>query len=294
MDYEIKENNLVYVNSDKWPELYELLKEFSLVPEDICSFLKCDRKYLQRITNEIPHLFLNDKIRQILMQNKETCSDVPEVLMRTEHVFLRNYYYFSRNGFITWLKTNTKISCESLKIDLADFLTTEINDNIRAAFSIIDNYQRYAPIQLSVEQQKEWYQRRDEESAKAQIIMQQNLNDKGKKLFIDLYYRKIQNPLFTDEIKREIQAVEVDLDFSRYIATATEFLTVEELAAGRSRQMGYVNAYREGAIKIKFGEKNSKVLFYIPTGHQMPVLYDVNYLLSMFTAVELNKLIKGE
>ncbi len=51
MKYKVGEDNLVYIDSSNWRQLYELLDEFSLVPEEICSILKCDRKYVQRITD---------------------------------------------------------------------------------------------------------------------------------------------------------------------------------------------------------------------------------------------------
>lgn len=289
MKYEVRENNLVYIDPNNWRQIYELLNEFSLVPEDICSILKCDRKYVQRITNQIPHLFLNSKIRQILLQNVKTSPFQPNIMFEQNYIFLRNFYFFSKTAFLKWLENKATLSCESLFVDLTWFLKESINDKIVNAFDYIRYYQKFAPHGLSAEERLKWYNIQTEKIAISKEILESSLNEAGQKIFHLFLTKKLkkdemnlENKVLEPQIGKKI---DLKLNINNLMNKNMSWYTVEELADGKSRQMGYINAYQAGAIKMKLGDQNSKVLFGIINTFdklKMPVLCSCYELKNIF------------
>lgn len=285
-------DNLIYTDPKDWRKIYTLLNEYCLVPEQICSILKCDRKYLQRITNEIPHLFLNSKIKMILSQNLKMSDEPPSIITAPDYLFLRNYYYFSKPQFVEWLNSKSTVSCESLILDLSLFLNCEMTDEIQSAFNTIKNYQRFAPIFLSVEEKEEWYEDRNKSIMQSDTILKNSLSQIGIKMYEYFYNEKIKGS--ANMISEETTSFSIPMDFKSIFTDSLELLTINELSNGRNRQIGYREAYRRGMIKIKLGDKNSKALFYEPdiSTFKMPILFNINFLTSIFKTEELIRIIK--
>lgn len=286
-------DNLIYIDPKDWKKIYTLLNEYCLVPEQICSILKCDRKYLQRITNEIPHLFLNSKIKMILSQNIQMINNPPSIITAPDYLFLRNYYYFNKSKFIEWLNSKSIVSCESCILDLSLFLNCELTDEIQTAYNDIKNYQRFAPVFLNVEEKEEWYKKRDESISKANIIFNNSLNDVGKKLYEYFYNQKRR--IDEANLYPEGESFSILMDFKSIFNDHLELFTINELSNGRNRQIGYREAYKKGMLKIKLGDKNSKVLFYEPDTSlfKMPILFNIAFLKTIFTPNKLLDLINN-
>ncbi len=91
----------------------------------------------------------------------------------------------------------------------------------------------------------------------------------------------------------------IDLKFNtnNLFSGKMSLYTVEELADGKSRKMGYINGYRAGAIKVKLGNQNSKVLFGIINtinAFKIPVLCSCIELKNIFDSNEIIELINRQ
>lgn len=285
IDYKklLKEDNLVYVDKENWKDIYKLLADFNVTPKMISSFLKCDRKYVERITEQIPHLFLNNKIKYILKSNAEL-----DELLYIENIknFDNNYYFFNKNEFVRWLSNNCVISCKTFKIDLNIFLLNNLPEEILADIYKAYNFLYFKEYENHYFLKKHQNENIDKMKNDAIKTINSFLNPKGKKLFEIFISTPGRTLKPTEEHKFSINLNEIFEKYSLY--------TVENLAGEYSREIGYRNALKEGLFKIKIGDKNSKTLFLNPHSFnphfKMPCTFTITDLKSVLTKQQFDEL----
>lgn len=88
-------------------------RDFNLTIKTISSILLCDRQWVvKNVKDNVKHIFLNENYRRFL---NNICAQ------NREDLYFADYYYFSSKDFIRWLKENTRITRQTIKIDLATY-----------------------------------------------------------------------------------------------------------------------------------------------------------------------------
>lgn len=99
-------NNIRDVAFHIW-DMYD--SDFHLSIADICNILLCDRRWVvNNIKDNVKHIFLNDFIRDVMMNQCE------------RQQILKDYYYFSEQDFYRWLSENIIAERQTINIDLGN------------------------------------------------------------------------------------------------------------------------------------------------------------------------------
>jgi len=116
------DKNLIYIEktSDDTSSLtvaFNVLRmyenDFNLTISDIANILQCDRQWVTKYVQEnVKHIFLNDIYRSFLMGVNE------EYSICSERIYLKDYYYFSKEDFYKWLKKNTTATKQTQVVDI--------------------------------------------------------------------------------------------------------------------------------------------------------------------------------
>lgn len=96
--------------------------DYNLSIREISEILLCDRQWVQmNIKDNVKHIFLNENYRKFLtLINWE---------QDNEYVNLKDFYYFSREDFFKWLHKNTKVTRQTIRIDLINY--TDYKDDFK-------------------------------------------------------------------------------------------------------------------------------------------------------------------
>lgn len=113
-------------------------EDFNLSITDIAKILLCDRQWVvNNVKDNVKHIFLNAIYRNFL--NNVSIEHFGETL------YLNDYYYFSRADFYQWLKNNTIISRQTIKLDINEYskdilkfeeLTAKYIENLKSLKSL--------------------------------------------------------------------------------------------------------------------------------------------------------------
>lgn len=212
--------------------------DFNLTISDICKVLLCERKWVENhVKEEVKHIFLNSPFRKFL--NIFNATEFLSIDEENQPVILKDYYYFSRKDFYKWLKKNTVITRQTIKIDILDYcedkemflkLAKEYNKNLKGACSLLE---------IGVLHEK--------------FIIEagETLNDTGKIL--------ITNKV--DATKRHA----LEINVTRKYNLPDRFTTIKDIKKDidKSLEMAYRNLYLNGALKYKI--------------HDSLTRYDLNY-----------------
>lgn len=126
------EKNLIYLekndkDSSSLVLAQKVLKmyvdDFNLTVGEICDLLQCERQWVMKyVKDNVKHLFLNNKYKTFLME-----VDREHPVEEGVRVYLKDYYYFSRNDFYKWLKKNTVATKQTQRIDI-NIYSKDISD----------------------------------------------------------------------------------------------------------------------------------------------------------------------
>lgn len=252
--------NALIVGMNTW-EMYN--SDFNLTINEICSILECERKWVVNyVKDNVKHIFLNEKFRIFLhsldAQNKLNTFN-PET-------FLKDYYYFSRKDFNKWIKTNTKITRQTIKINIEDY--SDFPDKIE---KFNKEYEKMSSTLKGAKEAELLYR------AKIYSI----LNDAGR------------NMLDNEAIVTKRKAAVVDVTAKEEIPLT--FISIKNLKGDRSLELAYRSLYKHGALKYTI--MDSLVRYdddYVNKGHIegnnniITILYDI-YLKNKKYAKNNNK-----
>ncbi len=221
-----KDKNLIFLEKkeDETPlmmafriiSMYE--KDFNLTIKDISQILLCERQWvIKNIRDNVKHIFLNDKYRKFLNE----VSNEHEV----KSVYLNDYYYFSKTDFLSWLKNNTVMTRQTIRLDISKYS----NDIIK--FKEITHTYR-EEIKLIRKSSKEFKER----EIKYQYDIQEILNDVGKR-----YLNSSVNAT-----KRNAKELIINNEMLPETFTSIKVLKTQ---MDRSLEIVYRRLYEIGAIK---------------------------------------------
>lgn len=224
-----KENDpkLVWIEPPKDDETYldvalntlGMLNEFHLSISDMAKVLKCDRQWiLKHVKDNVEHIFLNKDFRKFL----KIIATQRQINLESN---LKDYYYFSERDFYKWIKNNTFITRQTIRInilnyclDVEKFLREQKINN-----ELIEKAQSFHEVNyLTI--------RRDE-------ILLSTLNEEGKKLFNS----RVNNTHRKEEF----------IDVTDLEELPKEFISIKEIKnlIDKSYEIVYRELYSYGALK---------------------------------------------
>jgi hypothetical protein len=108
-------SNAFKIGVNTWTMFNE---DFNLTIREICHILKCERKWvLNNIKDNVKHIFLNNDFR-LFLNNLDKYNHLN---IYNPGNYLKDYYYFSRKDFFKWLNDNTKITRQTIQINIENY-----------------------------------------------------------------------------------------------------------------------------------------------------------------------------
>ncbi|UYZ39056.1 hypothetical protein OD350_28710 (plasmid) [Clostridium beijerinckii] len=214
-------------------------EDFNLTVREMCDILLCERKWvLNNIKDNVKHIFLNNNFR-LFLNNLEKQNNLNRF---DRGSYLKDYYYFSREDFFTWLKKNTKISRQAIRVNIDKFSET--------------------PNELK-ELKKAYYIQKDEFTKKG--ANEKVLAALKIKFKLDIYSlaNRVGKLLLDNEVKLTKREA-IAIDVTRHERLPEEFTTIKALKGDKSLELVYRSLYYYGALKYTIADSL--------------VRYDTNYI----------------
>lgn len=207
-------SNALSIGINTW-DMYNL--DFNLTIMEICSILECERKWVVNyVRDNVKHIFLNEKFRSFLYiidkQNQLNSFNPGN--------FLKDYYYFSRKDFYRWLDENTKITRQTIKVNIEDYSG-------------------------DLSKIKKLNQEYDKKSAKIREFKDLTLEYKVKLYLLLNIGGKNMVDSEVNITKRKAAIVDV----TKKEELPFKFISIKNLKGDRSLELAYRSLYKHGALK---------------------------------------------
>jgi len=250
-------SNTLSKGIDVW-EMYN--SDFNLTIKDICDILLCERKWvINHMKNNVKHIFLNHNFRTFL-----NAID----LQQHFNVFkpgnmLKDYYYFSRKDFYRWLIENTKITKQTIQINIID----------------------YAEDPTMILNLKHEFNNKSTSIKEFKLLLSQY-----KSKLYSLLNKGGQNSLDNVVVLTERRASAIDVTKKEKLPD--KFTTIKDLKGDKSLELAYRSLYSFGALKYTI--KDSLVRYDVEYVHKGCCLGERDDIITIPYEIYLkNKKFKG-